>query len=180
MAGSIAGPGLVSHVPTRALVVGTALALLAVFAIANPAAGTTPTGSTNSTSMSVAGDLFNVAAEVAGVQYSISQIAQNSTEVKAALALSPPSAPGANIGVRATIGELVQLSRANVAAVFGIAQVAVAAFPDLAGQLKSDQVSANVTAAVADLQNALGLLVTYAEKSNATTLDWFQSLLSTG
>lgn len=179
MAGLIAEVDPKSHDVTRALIVGMAVAVLTVFGVAHPAAGTTtPAGSQNSGGMS--GDLFNVAAEIAGVQYSIAQIAQNSAEVRAALALSPPSAPGANISVQVTIGEVVQMSHTNLAAVSGIAQIADAAFPDLAALLKSDQVSANVTTAVDDLQNAMRALVTYAEKPNVARLDQLQSLLSTG
>ncbi|HTD49836.1 MAG TPA: hypothetical protein VK771_04510, partial [Acidimicrobiia bacterium] len=130
------------------------------------------------TNPGISGDLFNVAAEVAGVQYSIAQIGQNSAEVTAALKLSPPSAPGANIGVQVTIGELVQLAHANLRDLSGIAQIANAAFPDLAAALKSDQVSASVTTSVQDLQHAMGALVVYAAKPDVTKLDTFQSLLS--
>jgi hypothetical protein len=177
MAGSIAVLDLISSDLTRVVVACIAVAALTVLGVAHPAAGTTPTAPTTA---GMSGDLFNVAAEVAGVQYSVAQIAQNSSEVSAALALSPPSAPGSTITVQVTIGELVQMAHANLIAVSGIAQIADAAFPDLVAVLKSDQVGANVTTAVQDLQNAMGALVAYAEKPNVTKLDKFQSLLTSG
>jgi hypothetical protein len=176
MPGSVTGPHLKWQDVTGVLVIGIAVVVSAVFGIARPAAGTTPPASTSSVSTSVGGDITNFASEVAGVQYAIAQIAQNWSLVNTALAASPP---GASISVQNTADELHQLTKPDLEAVAGIAQIALSAFPDLIAQLQSDKVSDNIGAAAQSLQNAIGELATYTDMPNATTLDTLTSQFTT-
>lgn len=176
MPGSATGAHLKWHDVTGVLVIGIAVVVCAVFGVARAAAGTTPPGTTNSVSASVGSDITNVAAEVAGVQYAIAQIAQNWSQINTVQSASPP---GATISVQSTTDELQQLSKANLEPVAGIAQIALSDFPDLSAQLKSDNVSANIDAGAQRLQNAIGELATYTEKPDATTLDTFKNQFTT-
>ena len=176
MQASATGAHLKWHDLTGVLVIGIAVVAFAGFGLASPAAGTQPPGSTNSVSASVGSDITNVAAEVAGVQYAIAQIAQNWSQVNTAQTASPP---GATISVENTTDELQPLSKANLEPVAGIAQTALSDFPDLLAQLKSDNVSSDLDAAAQGLQNAIGELATHTDKPNATTLDMFNSQFTT-
>ncbi|MGO9872176.1 MAG: hypothetical protein ACLPVY_00120 [Acidimicrobiia bacterium] len=174
---SAAGLNRKWHNPTTVLI-GLAVAALAVFGVASRADGSTPTTTTASTGPAVetvGGDLANVAEEVAGVQISIAEIAQNWTQANAATA---DMAPGSNISVQNTIDELTSSTRANDEAIDGLAETANDAFPDLLAQLKSDNVSTGIMTATTDLGNAMGALVAYAGKPSPAALNSFSSALT--